>query len=219
MYIRSVYYLFINVLSAAPPPLPFSLSLANMYPGEFYRALIYALARRLWSIVKSTDEESPASNIPEPASMIAPHPDDARNYPIDMCWSRKGIKGRRAGARARIIVRLLDSQEASFSRALPTAGKKEQRARAETTRHANAARRGASVVEKAAYFIDRRRSIRKKTKRVEYVSSFAATSTSFPSANLTRNKEKGKAPHDVKSQKIALRRLVAANLRLSCLYT
>lgn len=25
--------------------------------------------------------------------MIAPHPDDARNYLIDMCWSRKGIKG------------------------------------------------------------------------------------------------------------------------------
>lgn len=26
--------------------------------------------------------------------MIAPHPDDAQNYPIDMCWSHKGMKDR-----------------------------------------------------------------------------------------------------------------------------
>jgi len=51
-----------------------------------------------------------------PASMIAAHPDDARNYPIDMCWSRKGIKGRRAVREHHVLSRLFDHREASFDR-------------------------------------------------------------------------------------------------------
>jgi len=48
--------------------------------------------------------------------MIAAHPDDARNYPIDMCWSREGIKGRRAVQEHHVLSRFFDLREASFDR-------------------------------------------------------------------------------------------------------
>jgi hypothetical protein len=49
------------------------------------------------------------------ALMIAAHPDDARNYTIDMCWSREGIKGRCA-VQHHVLSRFFDRREASFDR-------------------------------------------------------------------------------------------------------
>lgn len=65
--------------------------------------------------------------------MIAPHPDDAWNYPIDMCWSRKGIKGRRAseGAHYRTPPRLPRKLHLD---ALSRAKRSNARRRAEATR-------------------------------------------------------------------------------------
>lgn len=70
------------------------------------------------------------------ASTIAAHPDDAQNYPIDMCWSRKGFKGRRAMRGHHALSRLFDRRQASFDRV--HADKNEQRAC--ESGHANAAR-------------------------------------------------------------------------------
>lgn len=75
--------------------------------------------------------------------MIAPHTDDARNYPIDMCWSVvKGLRVWHARQGHLALSRLLDRQEASFSHV--HADKKKQRecgSAADMQMHSRAVRR------------------------------------------------------------------------------
>jgi len=84
----------------------------SIYSSQIYRSKYKHFTRRTLSHTdlcariafdqsRNSLTERVTSNI-QPASMIAPHPDDARNYLIDMCWSRKGIKG--PVRAARIIV-------------------------------------------------------------------------------------------------------------------
>lgn len=58
---------------------------------------VYRIVGILWQIYRDKRGHSVNRRVVYridscPSSMIAAHPDDARNYPVDMCWSRNGIK-------------------------------------------------------------------------------------------------------------------------------